>query len=282
MKQETFAFVLMPFDESFNDLYRLAIKDPLAQIGIRAERVDEQKFHEETILQRIYNQIEAADFVVADMTGRNPNVFYEVGYAHAKGKTCILLTASTKDIPFDLKHHRHIVYRANNYRQLRDGLVAECEEVKRRIDESHHRLTVETTCGSGYLEKTKWIATGEVEITFDFTNTTGATFQIEAAYFYTGAKWKFKQDGHECPSTKSDIGDYTARHFIKPPMARVPKDGWARATIKGEKQLGTAYKGEKLLDVYPLKGNVLLRVQTDKGTFDYKTMLNVIFDELPF
>src|SRR5258708_21790898 len=44
------------------------------------------------------------------MTGRNPNVFYEVGYAHALGKIVLLLTQKADDIPFDLKHHQHIVY----------------------------------------------------------------------------------------------------------------------------------------------------------------------------
>ena len=62
------------------------------------------------ILERIYNQISKADVIVADMTGRNPNVYYEVGYAHALGKLVILLTREADDIPFDLKHHQHIVY----------------------------------------------------------------------------------------------------------------------------------------------------------------------------
>lgn len=44
------------------------------------------------------------------MTGRNPNVFYEVGYAHALDKRVILLTQKVDDIPFDLKNHQHIVY----------------------------------------------------------------------------------------------------------------------------------------------------------------------------
>jgi len=44
------------------------------------------------------------------MTGRNPNVFYEVGYAHALGKPTFLLTQKADDIPFDLKHFPHIIY----------------------------------------------------------------------------------------------------------------------------------------------------------------------------
>jgi len=44
------------------------------------------------------------------MTGRNPNVFYETGYAHALGKKVVLLTQKADDIPFDLKHYQHIIY----------------------------------------------------------------------------------------------------------------------------------------------------------------------------
>ena|ERR1700730_4463922 len=112
MPDKPFAFVLMPFDGAFGDTYFLGIKETADKLGVMAGRVDEQVFHREGILQRIYNQIDAADFIVADMTGRNPNVFCEVGYAHAKGKICILLTRDANDIPFDLKHQRHIVYQS--------------------------------------------------------------------------------------------------------------------------------------------------------------------------
>ena len=105
-----FAFVLMPFAKEFDDVcYLLGIKPACETAGAYAERVDDQIFHE-SILQRIYNQISKADIIIADMTGRNPNVFYETGYAHALGKPVILLTRSSDDIPFDLKHYTHIVY----------------------------------------------------------------------------------------------------------------------------------------------------------------------------
>ena len=62
------------------------------------------------MLERIYNQIAKADLIVADLTGRNPNVFYETGYAHALGKRVILLTRNSKDIPFDPSKIFHMIY----------------------------------------------------------------------------------------------------------------------------------------------------------------------------
>lgn len=117
-----FVFVLMPFSEDFADTYQLGIKPACEEAGAYCERVDEQTFHE-SILQRVYNQIAKADFIVAEMTGRNPNVFYEVGYAHALGKRVILLTRDAGDIPFDLKHFPHIVY-GGRISQLKQDLKA--------------------------------------------------------------------------------------------------------------------------------------------------------------
>ena len=105
-----FAFVLMPFSEEFDDLYKFGIKEPAAGIDVLAERVDEQ-IYAESILERIYRQIDVADIVIADMSGQNPNVFYEVGYAHAKDKLCILMTSDAQKLPFTARrthdHGRH-------------------------------------------------------------------------------------------------------------------------------------------------------------------------------
>ncbi|HYG61069.1 MAG TPA: hypothetical protein VEL74_00690 [Thermoanaerobaculia bacterium] len=84
-KPKSFVFVLMPFDESFDDVYEAGIKPACKDAGAYCERVDEQIFVE-SILARVYNQIAKADVIIAEMTGRNPNVFYEVGYAHALNK----------------------------------------------------------------------------------------------------------------------------------------------------------------------------------------------------
>lgn len=104
-----FVFVLMPFDAAFDDIYKFGIKGAAEDVGAYAERIDEQYF-DSGVLDRTYNQINKADVIVADMTGKNANVFYEVGYAHALGKIVLLLTQRTDDIPFNLKHHQHTVY----------------------------------------------------------------------------------------------------------------------------------------------------------------------------
>jgi hypothetical protein len=101
MDNKLLRFVLMPFKDAFTDIYKFGIKETATRLGIVAERVDEQ-IYREGMLERIYRQIEAADIIISDMTGKNENVFYEVGYAHAKNKLCILLTSDASDIPFDL------------------------------------------------------------------------------------------------------------------------------------------------------------------------------------
>jgi len=116
-----FIFILMPFGLQFSDIYKFGIKGAAEDVGAYAERIDEQIFTE-GILERIFNQISKADVIVADMTGRNPNVFYEVGYAHALGKVVLLLTQNVDDIPFDLKHRPHIVY-AGKIETLREKLA---------------------------------------------------------------------------------------------------------------------------------------------------------------
>jgi hypothetical protein len=102
-------FVLMPFDAKFDDAYELGIKAGCELAGAECIRVDEQIFTEH-ILEKIYAQIDRADLVIAEMTGQNANVFYEVGFAHGRGRRVLLLTQSAEDIPFDLKGYRHIVY----------------------------------------------------------------------------------------------------------------------------------------------------------------------------
>jgi hypothetical protein len=82
------------------------------------------------------------------MTGRNPNVFYEVGYAHALGKIVLLLTQNTADIPFDLQHHPHTIY-GGKIEKLRGELVKklvwainEAGKTQTSLDDSQFEVTI--------------------------------------------------------------------------------------------------------------------------------------------
>lgn len=143
-----FIFVLMPFDPTFDDIYKFGIKGAAQEIDAYAERVDEQIFAD-GMLDRIFNQISKADVIVADMSGRNPNVFYEVGYAHALGKIVLLLTQNANDIPFDLEHRQHTIY-GGSIERLRKELV---ERLKWAIAESKIRRDLQNQDAyDGYLE----------------------------------------------------------------------------------------------------------------------------------
>ena len=168
LQPKPFVFVLMPFEKSFDDIYKFGIKGAAADVGAYAERLDEQIFSD-GILDRVFNQINRADVIVADMTGRNANVFYEVGYAHALGKIVLLLTQHADDIPFDLKHRQHLVY-GGSIETLRRDLNARLTWAIREASSRRtpaNRLSLQATLGG--IELLSGPATGELPtIRIDF------------------------------------------------------------------------------------------------------------------
>lgn len=115
------ALVLMPFKKEFDEVYRVAVKEPLTELGYRCERIDELPFVGD-VVQKLYDKLEHAGLIIADMTGQNPNVFYELGYADALRKTVILLARAAADVPFDVRSRRFITYE-DGMLQLRERLV---------------------------------------------------------------------------------------------------------------------------------------------------------------
>jgi hypothetical protein len=58
----------------------------------------------------VYDSITRARVIIAELTGRNPNVFYELGIAHEQAKAVVQITQSIDDVPFDVRHLRTVVY----------------------------------------------------------------------------------------------------------------------------------------------------------------------------
>jgi len=108
---ESMCFIVMPFGvESLGIVYEDFVKPTLAdRCKLRPERGDDV-FGSHVIMDDITKSIRRARLIIADLTGRNPNVFYEVGIAHALNKQVLLMTQSIEDVPFDLRHRRALVY----------------------------------------------------------------------------------------------------------------------------------------------------------------------------
>ncbi|MEX2187793.1 MAG: hypothetical protein WD875_13395 [Pirellulales bacterium] len=124
-------FVIMPFSEPYDTLYREVIFPVADGAGFEIVRVDE--IHGPgIILDDIQQQIEQAHAVVAEISSHNPNVFYELGYAHALHKPAVILVRREEGtrMPFDVRGYRAIFYddsiggKRNVERNLRQHLDA--------------------------------------------------------------------------------------------------------------------------------------------------------------
>jgi hypothetical protein len=102
-------FVLMPFSADLKPVYEDHIRRVADSLRIRCERADDF-FTAASIIDEVWSAIFNAKVCIADCTGRNPNVFYELGIAHTLGRPCVLIAQSINDIPFDVLHRRAILY----------------------------------------------------------------------------------------------------------------------------------------------------------------------------
>jgi len=123
------AFVLMPFAEHFHQVYTHVYKPVCASLGVDCWRVDEIN-RPGSITRDIIEGIFEADIVIADLTSRNPNVFYELGIAHTAGNKTITTAQSIDDVPFDIANYRVIVYQ-----QTEKGLLSLSTKLRAAIDD---------------------------------------------------------------------------------------------------------------------------------------------------
>ena len=101
--------VMLPFTQQ---AAFASVKNACDNLGLECKKADDI-WENSTFIQDIFELIFTSKVMVADFTGKNPNVFYEVGIAHTLGKTVIPITQSINDVPSDLRHHRALVYYPN-------------------------------------------------------------------------------------------------------------------------------------------------------------------------
>lgn len=110
-QEDDLVAIMMPFSAEFTPVFA-AIRESVESVGLRAIRADNIWDHS-TIIQDIFSLIARSRIVICDFSGKNPNVFYEVGIAHTLGRDVVPIAQNLDDVPFDLKHHRILRYLAN-------------------------------------------------------------------------------------------------------------------------------------------------------------------------
>lgn len=111
-------FAIMPFAEEFADIDRI-IAAAAKEVGLAYVRGDSRE-KPGSVLPQIVHDIRYAAVVVADISGHNPNVFYELGIAHQLrgADRVVLITQSTDASPYDVHEFRQLGYRHNRAGRL--------------------------------------------------------------------------------------------------------------------------------------------------------------------
>ena len=99
----------MPFSKDIKPVYEDIIEPICKELGYSCKRADLID-RPSVIINDIWSSIYNSDIIICDCTQGNPNVFYELGLAHALGKRVICITQNSDDIPFDIERIRYIKY----------------------------------------------------------------------------------------------------------------------------------------------------------------------------
>jgi hypothetical protein len=103
-------FVMQPFAPPYGGYYEAMFKPAIERSGLRPVRADAEIFGTGKVMDQVWRGIKSSDVLVAELTTKNANVYYELGIAHALGKPVVLIASNESDVPFDLRHIRVIYY----------------------------------------------------------------------------------------------------------------------------------------------------------------------------
>lgn len=122
------AFIIMRINKDIPELEDVhgTIKEVCNRFGIHAERADDIE-HSDRITDLILNKIKSSEFLIADLSGERPNVYYEIGFAHALGKRPILFRKMGTALHFDLSIHNVPEYK--NLSELKTMLTKRFEAI---------------------------------------------------------------------------------------------------------------------------------------------------------
>jgi len=115
--EKDFIFVILPFENSL--IFETIIKPTAKEIGLRCSKADDM-FSSGAIMEKIAQNIQKSSLIIADLSNKNPNVFYELGLAHALKKNVIMITQSSDDVPSDLRSLEYFKYSISNSQNIFD------------------------------------------------------------------------------------------------------------------------------------------------------------------
>lgn len=133
----TLAFCLLPLKDDFMKVFEEGVLPAIEAAGLRGIHAG-QIFDNREIIEDIWESICTCRIVVADVTDRNPNVFYELGICHTLGKEVIVITQRANDVPFDIRHRRFIEYHPDKMSSLRNRLQQTIQRVLLRTNEDNN------------------------------------------------------------------------------------------------------------------------------------------------
>lgn len=124
-KSPSICFVIMPFGTPFDRYYENIYAAAVVDAELEPRRAD-SLFRSSNIVADIWRFTKESPVILADLSGKNPNVFYELGLAHALGKPVVLTASSVDDVPFDLRALRVLIYDREDEawgEKLREGVT---------------------------------------------------------------------------------------------------------------------------------------------------------------
>jgi len=116
-------FAAMPFIREFDDTYFVAMRYAADCVGAICYRVDYDQFSGNIDLT-IKEKIEESIGLIADVSGANPNVLYELGFAHALNKPCVHISSTPlDDLPLDIRNYNTLKYEIGQTHHLKAPLL---------------------------------------------------------------------------------------------------------------------------------------------------------------
>lgn len=140
-------FVIQPFDKArYDKRYKDTFEPAIKEAGLYPYRVDKD-YGVEIPIEDIEKNIKDADICLAEITENNANVWYELGYAIARGKSVVLVCSKDREkFPFDVQHRSIIHYETeseSDYRKLKSQITNKIQHLIAR-DENNQKLQIET------------------------------------------------------------------------------------------------------------------------------------------